>query len=231
MTGRGPARSPGEGIVFKDMSPDAISADRKTVEPPVTPAASTRPGAIILARHGEPGLSRKVRLNAAQYADWWARYEQTGLLPGQTAPRRLIDQARRAGVILSSTRIRSIETARAVSGALEFQSHPELIEAPLPPPHWPSWLKLPPRHWGVISRFWWWFFDHHDGQETRAQAEARADAVADRLARLAEQGDVLVLAHGFFNTLIGRSLSRRGWRLAEDQGFKYWSMRRFERRR
>jgi broad specificity phosphatase PhoE len=213
------------------MSPDAISADQKAVSPPVRAASCSRPGAIILARHGEPGLSRKVRLNAAQYADWWARYEETGLLPGQTAPERLIEQARRARIILSSTRIRSIETARVVSGLSEFQSHPELVEAPLPPPRWPAWLRLSPRHWGFISRFCWWFFNHHDGQESRAQAEVRADAAADRLARLAEQGDVLVLAHGFFNTMIGRSLQRRGWRLAENQGFKYWSMRRFERRR
>lgn len=231
MTARAgsPAR---RGDAFNDMPPDAISAADQLTSPTVTVAAPVRAGAIILARHGEPGLSRKVRLNAAQYADWWARYEETGLLAGQTAPGRLVDQAMRAGIVLSSTRIRSIETARAVCGPLQFQSHPELIEAPLPPPRWPSWLKLPPRQWGVISRFWWWFFNHHEGQETRAQAEVRADAAADRLAGLAQQGgDVLVLAHGFFNTMIGRSLQRKGWRLVEDQGFKYWSMRRFERRR
>jgi broad specificity phosphatase PhoE len=213
------------------MSADTISAKDETVTAPVA-SAPARTGAIILARHGEPGLSRKIKLNAAEYAAWWALYEETGLLEGQTPPARLVDQAMRAGAILSSTRIRSVETARAVAAALDFQSHPELIEAPLPPPHWPSWFRLSPRHWGVISRLWWWFFNHHDGQETRAQAEARADAVADRLIALAAEGeDVLVLAHGFFNTMIGRILQRRGWKLVENQGFAYWSMRRFERRR
>ena len=102
--------------------------------------------------------------------------------------------------------------------------------SPLPPPHWPSWFKLSPRIWGFFARFWWWFFNHHDGQESRAQAEARADSAAERLIGLAEDGrDVLVVAHGFFNTLIGRSLQRKGWKLVENQGFKYWSMRRFER--
>ena len=66
-------------------------------------------------------------------------------------------------------------------------------------------------------------------KESRAEAESRADVVADRLADLALQGDVLVLAHGFFNTLVGRSLRRHGWKLKASQGYKYWAMRRFER--
>ena len=41
--------------------------------------------------------------------------------------------------------------------------------------------------------------------------------------------DVVVLAHGFFNVLIGRALRKRGWRLVESEGYKYWSTRRFER--
>ena len=41
--------------------------------------------------------------------------------------------------------------------------------------------------------------------------------------------DVVVLAHGFFNYMIGRSLKKLGWKLVESEGYKYWSMRRFER--
>jgi hypothetical protein len=40
---------------------------------------------------------------------------------------------------------------------------------------------------------------------------------------------VVVLAHGFFNYMIGRSLKKLGWRLVESEGYRYWSMRRFER--
>ena len=38
-----------------------------------------------------------------------------------------------------------------------------------------------------------------------------------------------VLAHGFFNVLIGRALRRRGWSMTLREGYKYWSTRRFER--
>ncbi|HLK25072.1 MAG TPA: histidine phosphatase family protein [Caulobacteraceae bacterium] len=181
-------------------------------------------GTIVLARHGEPALSRKTRLSAAGYADWWAVYEETGLVPGQIAPEALIAHAEAAGVIVSSTRPRSIETARLLAGERNFQSDPDLIEAPLPPPHWPRWIKLSPRIWGVVSRFWWWFLNHHDGHETRRQAQVRADAVAERLAADAERGmNVLVIAHGFFNTMVRLSLQRRGWRLVQTNGYRYWS--------
>ena len=45
------------------------------------PEAPDRPGAVILARHGEPALSRKIRLTAAGYRAWWADYEIGGLWP------------------------------------------------------------------------------------------------------------------------------------------------------
>ena len=107
---------------------------------------------------------------------------------------------------------------------------PLFIEAPLPPPSWPSAFKFSPRAWGVIARLWWWFFDHNEGQESRAEAQVRAEEAARLLDGLAENGlDVLVLAHGFFNTMIGIELKELGWRCVKDQGFKYWSARSFER--
>lgn len=190
-----------------------------------------RPGVITLARHGEPDISRKVRLHAAEYAAWWGRYEMTGLLPGQNAPAGLRAAAQSAGLILCSTRLRSIESARAIAGEREVEIDMRFIEAPLPPPHWPQWFKLSPRHWGVVSRIWWWFFNHHDGQERRRAAQLRADEAADYLIGLAAAGaDVVLIAHGFFNFMIGRSLKRRGWSLVENQGHHYWSSRRFVRR-
>jgi len=82
-----------------------------------------------------------------------------------------------------------------------------------------------------VSRFWWHAFDHHGGQETRAQAEARADQAAQKLIARAENGqDVLVFAHGYFNHMVGRALKADGWKLVQNQGFKYWSQRRYEKR-
>jgi broad specificity phosphatase PhoE len=187
-------------------------------------------GAITLVRHGRPALSRKVTLSAEGYGDWWAQYEVLGLREGQAAPDSLKAMARDAGVVLASTRLRSIESATLVCEGRPFLSEAGLIEAPLPPPPWPAWLKLPPTVWGFLSRFIWWWFDYHAGQESRREAEARAAAAVDRLIALAAEGkDVVVVAHGFFNAMMARTLKRRGWRLTLNGGYKYWGARRFER--
>lgn len=191
---------------------------------------SVRPGVITLARHGEPALSRKVSLNAPEYGAWWARYEEGGLKDGQVPPDGLVALARDADVIIASTRRRSIETARAVAGDRAFATDPLFIEAPLPPPPWPLWLRMSPKGLGFFARFWWWFFDNHGGQETRQAAEARAGQAADLLIELADSGqDVLVLAHGFFNWMIGEALRKRGLTKLLDQGHRYWSIKRFRR--
>ncbi|WP_426024119.1 histidine phosphatase family protein [Brevundimonas sp. PWP3-1b1] len=220
------------------MSAPALSLD--STEPSVSPPdaagsvgalVALGPGAIILTRHGEPALSRKCLITARQYGDWWAKYEIGGLLAGQTPPAELVATAQGAGAIYASTRQRAQETAAAVAAGREVMSDVMFIEAPLPPPPIPEWIKLSPKWWGVVSRFWWHAFDHHDGQETRAQAEARADQAARKLIARAESGqDVLVFAHGYFNHMVGRALKADGWKLVHNQGFKYWSQRRYEKR-
>ena len=193
--------------------------------------APVRPGAIILARHGEPALSRKCLISARQYGEWWAKYEVGGLRAGQTPSPELVLTAEGAGAIYASTRPRALETAAAVSKGREVMVDALFIEAPLPPPGLPDFIKLSPRWWGVVSRFWWHLSDRHHQQETRAEAEARAEQAAQVLIGRAESGqDVLVLAHGYFNHMVGRRLKADGWKLVHNQGFKYWSQRRFEKR-
>lgn len=186
-------------------------------------------GALILVRHGEPALSRKVRLNAAEYRAWWERYEAGGLAPTQTVPPDLTQMAKAAGVIVSSTRVRALESARMLDASRPASSDAMFVEAPLPPPPLPAWLRLKPRHWGFIARFCWWWFNYHAGEESVAQAKKRAAAAADQLVALAAGGrDVILVAHGFFNAMIGRALKARGWRRTLGRRFKYWSIRRWE---
>lgn len=202
-------------------------AQALTVETRLGVAA--QPGAIILARHGEPAISRAVRLNAEEYRRFWSDYETRGLSPGQVPPGRLLELVAGAGTVVGSTRLRSIESCEAVVAGRAFTPDQLFVEAPLPPPRLPGWLRMSPKAWGVIARFWWWCFDHHEGLETRRQAEVRAEEAAARLVEMAAGGhDVVVLAHGFFNFMIGRALRRRGWRLAASEGYRYWSARRFE---
>jgi broad specificity phosphatase PhoE len=200
------------------------------VHAPKPPPGKPKSGSITLARHGEPALSRKVRLSSREYREFWARYEVGGLLPGQTPPAALVRFVEGCDVLISSTRLRAVESTQTVAPGREFTREEVLVEAPLPPPRWPSWIKLSPKIWGFLARFHWWFFNHHQGEESRRQSEARADQAAAKLEAIADSGrDVVVLAHGFFNLLIGRALIKRGWRRTLREGYKYWSTRRFER--
>lgn len=188
-------------------------------------------GRITLARHGEPDIDRSVRLSAAEYGAFWERYENVGLKEGQGPPQHLIEAAREADVVLVSTRLRAIRSAMLLAEGAPFRQDVRLIEAPLPHPPFPDFIRLSPRNWGFFSRLWWWLFNHNRGQETRVEAAIRARVVAAELSTLADGGqNVLVCAHGYFNAMIGYQLRRLGWRRAWGRGWKYWSTRRYERR-
>ena len=190
-----------------------------------------KPGSITITRHGEPALSRKVSLTAAGYSEFWAKYEVGGLVVGQSAPAHLAAHAVEADVIWVSTRRRALESARILVGERATIEDVRLIEAPLPPPPFPGFVRMSPKYWGFFARFWWWWFNHHAGQETRAEATARARSVVAEIAAEAQAGkNVLVVAHGFFNAMLGLELARLGWRKVWGRGWKYWSTRRFERR-
>lgn len=186
-------------------------------------------GRIITVRHGRPNLSRDLRIPAREYGDWWARYDKSGLHPDETPPKSLLELARRAKTVLSSTLPRAIETAREVTaGRVDVPADPMFVEAPLPPPPVPL-LSLRPGQWGVISRAFWTLGYAPSGVETHGQAWRRVGQIIERLAEHAKSGDVVLCAHGYLNWMIDRRLQRSGWRRTEsNRGNDYWSWRVYE---
>lgn len=187
-------------------------------------------GRIITARHGRPNLSRDMKITSREYGDWWRRYDASGLHPDEEPPERLISLAGSAKTILSSTLPRAIETAREVTRASrEVPADPIFVEAPLPPPPIPSWLRLSPGSWGVVSRIFWSLGYAPPGVENVKQTWLRVDEIIVRLGELSKEGDVLLCAHGFLNWMIDRRLRRAGWRMTQsDGGHHYWSWRVYE---
>lgn len=187
-------------------------------------------GRIITARHGRPNLSREVKISAQDFGAWWRQYDESGLHPDEEPPQSLIDIASGAATVLSSTLPRAIETARhATRGERDVPADPMFVEAPLPPPPLPAFLKLSPTVWGVISRTFWFFGYAPTGVENHADAWRRVDEIVGRLAGQAAEGDVLLCAHGYLNWMIDRKLRRSGWRRAgREGGNHYWSWRIYE---
>jgi len=190
-----------------------------------TPA---KPGQIIIARHGEPDADRRARMDWRGYEDWWAAYDRAGLKPGQSSPEGLIEQAALAKTLYSSTLPRAIETARATVGDRPIEHDALFVEAPLPPPALP--FRFEARTWGVFARCSWWMGFHRD-VESRAQAEVRAAAAAEKLIEAAQTGPVALFAHGWFNRMLRPQLKSHGWKCVRDGGDWYWSWRRYELKR
>lgn len=192
-------------------------------------AAAPSPGAIIIARHGKPDCDRRQRIDWRGYVEWWGRYERSGLEADQPPPEGLVAQAAGADTIFASHIRRAIETAGAVAGGKPVIQDPVFAEAPLPPPR--IWGKRRPRHWGVLARISWWLGNAH-GEETRQEAELRAEAAVATLTARALRGEtVVLLAHGWFNRMMRPVLKRQGWVETANNGDRYWAFRRYEKKR
>jgi broad specificity phosphatase PhoE len=186
------------------------------------------PGWIVIVRHGEPDLDRKVRITWREYREWWGKYDEAGLKAGQTPPPKLCELATGADIVYASTLPRAGETAAAVAPGREILRDPVFVEAPLPPPHF--WGKRKPRRWGVYARISWWL-GASQGMESRKEAEQRAEAAAATLAAQALRGrNVVCCAHGWFNRMMRPVLLSWGWKCVYDGGDTYWSYRKYVRR-
>lgn len=184
-------------------------------------------GEIMVVRHGEPVQNRRVWINAEEYRKWWAGYDEAGLVPGEAPPDGLLVHARRADIIFSSSLRRAQETARLAGEGRPFTPDEVFREAPLPPPPFPSWVRMTPWAWGTVARIGW-RLGYSGGAESYTMAVERAKAAADRLIEAARGGsNVMLCAHGWFNRMIRKQLRARGWDCVFDGGDYYWSYRRY----
>jgi broad specificity phosphatase PhoE len=182
----------------------------------------TAPGAIQTERSGAP-------IGVIVIARHGRRYDETGLAKDQSPPPALIEAARGADLVFSSTLPRAYETALAVAGGREINRDAVFVEAPLPPP--PIWGKRRPGWWGVWARASWWL-GRSAGMESRRAVEQRAQAaVATLTARALRGQNVLLCAHGWFNRMMRAVLRTQGWRCVYDGGDTYWSHRIYEKSR
>lgn len=190
---------------------------------------SRHPGPIIISRHGRPALNRSEgpKLDWAEYKDWWARYEVGSLAEGQVAPEILKEAVMGSDVVLSSTRPRAFETAQLAASWAEIEQSDLFIEANLPPPVWKG-VKFLPKTWNVLARAAWMQGHKLDGEGVK-DARARANRAADVLIERAQEGQVYLAAHGWFNRMLRPRLKERGWKCTYDGGDSYWSFRRYEK--
>jgi broad specificity phosphatase PhoE len=181
------------------------------------------PGArIILIRHGQPAIALRPRAGHREFHDYIDAYEAAGLDPASLPPRELSALVRELRHVFTSGRPRAHESARLLAPQAELIVDPLFAEAPLASPPIP-FLRMTVVKWAVVARLLW-HAGHSRGIENYPSARARAGRAADILAeRVMDGGAVALVAHGYFNAMIGRQLRRRGWSRSGSHQVRYWN--------
>jgi broad specificity phosphatase PhoE len=183
---------------------------------------------ILLIRHGQPHIALRPRTNHAGFAGYISDYEEAGLSPANLPPEELKDLARELDHVFTSGRPRSHQSAQALAPHAELIADPLFVEAPLASPPFP-WLAMRVTKWAVVARLLW-HLGFHPGIEKPRAALARAIQAADMLiARARKRGATALVAHGYFNWMIGRELLRRGFKRTGSHQARYWNTVIYER--
>jgi broad specificity phosphatase PhoE len=124
---------------------------------------------------------------------------------------------------------RADDSARTLLPEAEIIADPLFTEAPLAAPRIPL-LKMKVPVWAVMARIMW-HAGYHPEIENYRRAKQRAIAAADILLKRAEENDgaAVLVAHGYFNAMIGRVLRRRGFRRTGSHRVRFWNAVIYER--
>jgi broad specificity phosphatase PhoE len=183
---------------------------------------------IALIRHGRPAIDTAPRTSHSGFRTYIDDYERAGLDPGSAPPEELQDLVRELSSVYTSDRARSHESAKALAPNAELIADPLFAEAPLPSPRIPL-LRMKVPKWAVVARILW-HAGYHPEMENYRRAKARASDAADILMRRArEGGEAALVAHGYFNLMIGRELRQRGFRKSGSHRARYWNTVVYER--
>ena len=177
---------------------------------------------IILVRHGRPALPLRPRTSHSGFRDYIDAYEQAGLDPESLPPQELSDLVKELDHVFTSDRPRAHESARALAPHAELKADPLFAEAPLASPRIPL-IRMRVPKWAVMARLLW-HAGYHPEIENYRRAKHRASEAADILMKRAgKEGQTALVAHGYFNAMIGRELRRRGFRKSGSHRVKYWN--------
>ena len=182
----------------------------------------TRPMKIVLIRHGRPAIANAPVAGHREFREYIDDYEEAGLDPADAPPSELRDLMGEIAAVFTSGKKRAADSARALAPEAELIVDPLFAESPLASPRIPL-LKMKVTKWAVVSRLMWYagFSPKIEGYR---KSKRRARAAADILVRRAmKDGGAALVAHGYFNYLIGIELRRRGFIQTGRHKAKYWN--------
>jgi len=188
-----------------------------------------RPARIVLVRHGQPAIALSPRTSHAGFSDYIDAYEEAGLDPSSLPPQELRDLVRELDSIFTSGRPRSHQSAAALAPHAALVADPLFVEAPLAAPRIPLLAMSVPK-WAVVSRILWHAGFHPRIEDPRGARDRAQRAAGLLVARARERGLAVLVAHGYFNWMIGRQLRARGFARTGSHQARYWNTVTYESR-
>ena len=177
---------------------------------------------IILIRHGQPDIALAPKTGHRGFHAYIHAYEAAGLEPASLPPDELRDLVKELDAVFTSGKPRAHQSAARLAPHAELIADPLFVEAPLASPPLPLLAMRVPQ-WAVMSRILW-HAGFTPGIENYRRARHRAAQAADILvARARKNGAAALVAHGYFNWMIGRQLRRRGFAKRGIHQARYWN--------
>lgn len=177
---------------------------------------------IILVRHGRPAIAIAPRTSHHGFRSYIDAYEAAGLDPSSAPPAELQDLVAELDSVFTSGKPRAHDSARVLAPNAELIAEPLFVEAPLASPRIPL-LRMRVTKWAVVARILW-HTGLHPRIESYRRAKRRAKEAADILVgRARKEGIAVLVAHGYFNLMIGRELHRRGFAQTGTHRARYWN--------
>lgn len=205
-----------------------LSADFALGSEPAVATGENAVVRIILIRHGQPAIPSAPRTTHSGFREYIDAYEAAGLDPASAPPQELQDLLKELTAIFTSGKPRAHESARALAPNAELIADPLFAEAPLAGPRIPL-LRMTVPKWAVVARILWHAGYHPEIENYRKSKHRAAEAADILIARAHKHGVTALVAHGYFNFLIGRALRSRGFNKKGSHRVHYWNAVIYER--
>jgi len=178
---------------------------------------------ITLVRHGKSLWVENKPITCQEFKNWVEKYDCNGVFEEKSYPLETLKKIGTANIVITSDLKRAVESAKFLNPNLSTISDPLFRETELPIPLTRLLgLKLNASIWAVILRCLW-FSSYSSGCESLKDAKIRAERAAKFLVECAKDHDnVVLVGHGFFNMLIGKELTKRGWNGKKKTSSKHW---------
>jgi broad specificity phosphatase PhoE len=197
-------------------------ADVPEISGPVRAAAEAAAIRIVLVRHGKPAIEAAPRTSHYGFRDYIDAYEAAGLDPQSAPPEELQDLVKELSAVFTSSKPRAHESARALAPNAELIVDPLFVEAPLASPRIPLLHMTVPK-WAVMARILWHAGYHPEIENYRRAKRRAAEAANILIQRARQEGATALVAHGYFNAMIGRELRQRGLRRTGSHRVRFWN--------